>query len=598
MKVSSTGPQVSPADPQETERADSDLMQYESHWDGFTSAATVERPEQSNMHPGALAALREPSAVDWPRRMPRELLEAPIAPQPADASRSSTRPELTPDVRTRVPVARGELDTHVYLSDADEVHGTLLIRTPYLALDPYGYIVTDWLERDFNVVVQSIIGTGESSGDFEYLSTEEIDDAAATLGWLSTQPFSNGAVVLYGESYDGFLALAGGLTRHPSVSAVVAASAPTDPRQDSFTSGGMVEYALLKYYLDLSSSQRMSTRDFERRVTDLFERDVPLEDYDDSFRADGIDDWDQLVQESLNLEFVERGVYDRLGEIEVPVLLMAGEHRDQDATDAIHAFRERQRNHDDSGHSCPTRLAVGPWLHGNQIVLSQRVASQFVDAVLANRLQCEFPHQVDYIADHEAPIRVGSELDPEIFSRFSTSIGREGLEFGVGYDADSVDANGGILLPRISEPWTHVSPGLERPFIRIPIEENMRLAGPVRARISLLGQTNAATGVSMEILVGRAAGGWSSLDESYNMYRTRRLVREQRGEIVEVELQSPYLSLDLNAGDELVLSFQRSHDAITANRDESQDIMWLLNDDHPLDVNFLFGPAGDMNRSE
>ena len=493
---------------------------------------------------------------------------------------SSPAQSLEKHIETKINVSRGELETRAYLSEQVQIHGTVLIRTPYLTLDSYADRIHFWSSRGFHVVVQSIAGTGRSFGEFKYLSTDEIDDAQKTLTWISRQAFSNGKVLLYGESYDGFLALAGALTRHPSITAVVAASAPTDPKRDSFSSGGMIDLELLKYYLDLPSNQLMSKRIFKRKVKELQQRKAPLDQYDDFFREGGIPDWDRLVRESFQMNFVERGVYEKLHEIKVPVLFTAGEHRDQDATDALHAFSRRKSLFQNDEVRCATKLALGPWFHGNQEELSRKVVHRFVEAVFTETLQCQFQHQIEYITNINS-VRIGTHLHPEIFEKFSDSFDIHQVEFGFFYDTDSVDPRGLIPLPHICEPWKAISPGLERPFVRIPIEEDLRLAGPIEARISAIAQTEGVIGLSMDILVN-----WSSLDDKYNMHRTRQMVRGKNSEAVSIQFRSPYLSLELKKGDELILSFQRSHSAM--NQCLGEDILWLLDETHPLEISFFF----------
>ncbi|NRA66146.1 MAG: CocE/NonD family hydrolase [Pseudobacteriovorax sp.] len=497
--------------------------------------------------------------------------------------------------RFDIPVSRGNLDTQVYLlpetEDESTAKGIILIRSPYLALYDYGYKVQHWQAQGFHVVLQSIIGTGKSTGQFQYLSTEEIKDGEMTLNWLSHQVFSNDTVVLFGESYDGFLALAAGLNHHPSVKAVIAASAPTDPLTDSFTAGGMVDFSLLKYYLDLSSSKSMSKLGFRRKIAQLYEQNTPLHRFDDAFNSQGFEDWDRIVEESFAVKFPNRGLNGRLGEIKVPVLFMAGEISDQDANDALLAFESRKQHYigGNSDTLCPTTLAVGPWLHGAQTKLSRRVAHEFALATLDRSLECSFLHQVDsysYKNDGSIFRQEYEDFSRGIYQTFSQSFERNDLEIGPLYDDHGLGDQGIFPLPQICDPSIKVSSGIERPIIQVPIHKNIRIAGPITIEATIVSPSQTALGLSAEIFVSRN-GGWSSLDREYLMHRTRKRMVMEPNIPQKFSFKSPFMSLQLHAGDALVVSLQRG--TMTANDCRDQDaIQWLMDQHHNLNVSFSY----------
>ena len=117
---------------------------------------------------------------------------------------------------------------------------TVLVRTPYGKAAPDSllpHIAGRLTEAGYAVVVQDVRGCGDSSGATEPF-VHELYDAADTLDWLITQPFSDGQVACWGNSYYGFTAWAAAATGHPAVRAVV--SRYTSTRPSAFTHDGGV----------------------------------------------------------------------------------------------------------------------------------------------------------------------------------------------------------------------------------------------------------------------------------------------------------------------------------------------------------------------
>ena len=344
-----------------------------------------------------------------------------------------------------VPSERSSLDTRVYTSPGTK--GSILIRTPYLLLNSYQSLIEFWLDHGFDVVLQSAAGTGNSLGDFKYLSTTEIEESKAVLSWMDDQSFLNKPIVLFGESYDGFLALAAALTSHQSVKAVVAASAPSDIFTDSFTSGGLPEYYLLRYYINLSRDERMPNSTFERMVGELYEQNVPFTQMDNAFFVGGFEDWDKLVREASELRFRERGTIDQLSDIPVPVLFMAGELSDQDATDALHGFQARRQKLNGFSSPCATKLAIGPWPHGTQTILSRTYALNFIEDAIDETLTCQYQHQIDWVSDLSAKkIKRGQTLS-DLFDMFSIEQTAKDVSFGFSYKPGPLYQESFLRLP-------------------------------------------------------------------------------------------------------------------------------------------------------
>nr|WP_191910162.1 CocE/NonD family hydrolase [Microbispora cellulosiformans] len=103
----------------------------------------------------------------------------------------------------------------------------LLVRTPYGEDSFRTEPVLPALRAGFAVVLQHCRGRGTSDGEFRPW-LDEGADGHDTIGWITSQPWSNGEVVMSGMSYLAGCALQAAATRPPGLKAVVAAMTPHD----------------------------------------------------------------------------------------------------------------------------------------------------------------------------------------------------------------------------------------------------------------------------------------------------------------------------------------------------------------------------------
>lgn len=132
------------------------------------------------------------------------------------------------------------LFTDVYLPESGSRFPALLTRTPYGTRQPIDSIpefALFALERGYAVVAQDVRGKWGSEGDRVPLSSEQ-DDGYDTLEWLSTQPWSNGRVGMFGESYVGITQWEAEASGHPALMAIAPSS--TTSRFDWFAGHGGV----------------------------------------------------------------------------------------------------------------------------------------------------------------------------------------------------------------------------------------------------------------------------------------------------------------------------------------------------------------------
>lgn len=119
------------------------------------------------------------------------------------------------------------LAADVYLPGAPErTHGdvgdTILIRLPYDKSGSYCFIpqVAEYFMRHgYRVVAQDVRGKFRSGGD-ALLFINEVDDGYDTIEWIIQQPWSNGRVAMWGDSYYGYTQWAAAASGHPALKAI------------------------------------------------------------------------------------------------------------------------------------------------------------------------------------------------------------------------------------------------------------------------------------------------------------------------------------------------------------------------------------------
>lgn len=115
------------------------------------------------------------------------------------------------------------LATDVYLPDGDASPGdTVLIRLPYDKCGEYTQIpeVAEYFMRHgYRVVAQDVRGKFRSEGR-TVLFVHEVADGYDSIEWITHQPWSNGRVAMWGDSYYGYTQWAAASSRHPALRAI------------------------------------------------------------------------------------------------------------------------------------------------------------------------------------------------------------------------------------------------------------------------------------------------------------------------------------------------------------------------------------------
>lgn len=128
-------------------------------------------------------------------------------------------------VRTRDGI---HLATDVYLpgtgddGHATEPGDTILIRLPYDKGGPYTFIpliAEYFMAHGYRVVAQDVRGKFRSEGE-ALLFVNEVRDGYDTLEWIIAQPWSNGQIAMWGDSYYGYTQWAAAASGHSALKAI------------------------------------------------------------------------------------------------------------------------------------------------------------------------------------------------------------------------------------------------------------------------------------------------------------------------------------------------------------------------------------------
>jgi len=122
------------------------------------------------------------------------------------------------------------LATDVYVPASPGHLPAVLVRLPYDKCGRYTFmpaLAPQFTERGYAFVVQDVRGKFRSEGETVPF-VHEVEDGHDTLEWITRQPWSNGVVGMWGDSYYGFTQWAAVASEHPALKAIVPRVTGTD----------------------------------------------------------------------------------------------------------------------------------------------------------------------------------------------------------------------------------------------------------------------------------------------------------------------------------------------------------------------------------
>ncbi|ROO86128.1 hypothetical protein EDD29_3691 [Actinocorallia herbida] len=122
-----------------------------------------------------------------------------------------------------VPMRDGiRLAADLYRVPGDRARPVVLVRLPYDKDGVYCFmpeIARYFGARGYHAVVQDVRGKYRSEGATEF-GLHEPDDGHDTVAWIAAQPWCDGNVVMWGDSYYGYTALAAAVGGHSALRAI------------------------------------------------------------------------------------------------------------------------------------------------------------------------------------------------------------------------------------------------------------------------------------------------------------------------------------------------------------------------------------------
>ncbi|MHB1329537.1 MAG: CocE/NonD family hydrolase [Gemmatimonadales bacterium] len=179
--------------------------------------------------------------------------QAQMQPEPL-ASCQAPATSTAPVTRTSRYVAMPDgirLAVDIYLPEgADRPLPAILVSTRYWRAaqgQPIGAMERFWTSRGYAYIYADVRGTGASFGQWYYpWSPTEVADLTHLVDWITTQPWSNGAVGSVGTSYTGNTALLTAAGNHPAVKAVIPRFMDFDAYADLTFPGGVVNEMMIR----------------------------------------------------------------------------------------------------------------------------------------------------------------------------------------------------------------------------------------------------------------------------------------------------------------------------------------------------------------
>jgi uncharacterized protein len=124
------------------------------------------------------------------------------------------------------------------LPEGDGPFPVIIESSPYhddgLRLEPasYAYFVEDWARRGYAIVVADVRGFGDSGGCVEVWGPNEQADQKVLVEWAASQPWSNGNVGFYGQSYVGTTPVEAAVQAPPALKAIIAVAPVINAYED------------------------------------------------------------------------------------------------------------------------------------------------------------------------------------------------------------------------------------------------------------------------------------------------------------------------------------------------------------------------------
>jgi hypothetical protein len=265
-------------------------------------------------------------------------------------------------MNVKVPMRDGiNLATTVYLPLEEGSYPVVLVRTAYNRVPFSG---ADFAQRGMAFVVQDVRGRYGSEGEF-YPWTSETNDGLDTLEWIANQPWCDGHIGMFGDSYLAGVQLAVAAPGHRCLTALNPRFICLDPWRHAFYFDGVFSLALVYSWLVFE----VGARSAEASLMDRFDvggllRQLPLLTLDEKAGHGVVQPYRDYVSHWTRDEYWQALDWGKdIAQTKSPMLLTAGWY-DYYAGEAFRIYLEAQKQPAEPQTAPRHRVIVGPWMHG------------------------------------------------------------------------------------------------------------------------------------------------------------------------------------------------------------------------------------------
>lgn len=262
----------------------------------------------------------------------------------------------------RVPMRDGvRLATTLFLPDGGGRFPAVLVRTAY---NRVGFDGRPFVERGMALVVQDCRGRYGSEGEWRPF-VHEADDGYDTLEWIARQPWCNGQVGMFGDSYLAATQFYLAPTGHPLLRCLNPRFMAGDLWKRAYYCDGVFSLGLTWSWLCFETNARTS----EAALMPLFDvggilRQLPLVSLDEA-SGGGVVPWyrDYVMRARYDHHWQRLNVRDRAASFRAPTFLIGGWY-DYYAGETFLNYLALRQHAPMPELRDSHRVLVGPWTHG------------------------------------------------------------------------------------------------------------------------------------------------------------------------------------------------------------------------------------------
>ena len=263
-----------------------------------------------------------------------------------------------------VPMRDGvRLATTVFLPRDEGRYPAALVRIPYNR----GHIIDPtYNQNGIALVAQDTRGRYGSEGEF-YPFAADADDGEDTLNWIAEQPWSNGKVGMFGDSYLASVQFAVAPGDNPHLAALNPRFMSGDPWQRAYYADGVLSLGLTFTWICLEVGSRSSeSMTLPQYDVPALMRHRPVIELDEAYGGSKVNAYrDYLNHSTRDAFWRELDWRSKLGKTHVPILLTAGWY-DYYAGETFKNYKALLDGEGSPALKASHRVLVGPWTHGFQ----------------------------------------------------------------------------------------------------------------------------------------------------------------------------------------------------------------------------------------